>query len=76
MMIPLVLLQQDNHWHDLHWEKVGGISNSCPVLQDGLKECIKNKLITTAKRIIQRPQFGKLVEDELRGGRKSAAHGL
>jgi len=75
MVISLVLLQQDNHWHDFHWEKVGGIPNGSAVLQNGFKECIKNKLITTAKRIIQRPQFGKLVEDDLRGGWKGAAHG-
>src|SRR5215207_10412325 len=74
VMISLVLLQQYDHRHDLHWEQAGGIPNGCPMLQDGLKEYVKNKLITTAKCIIERPQFGKLVEDDLRCGRKSAAH--
>ena len=75
MMISLVLLEQYDHRHDLHWQQVGGVPDRCPMLQDGLKECVKNKLITTAKCIIERPQFGKLVEDDLRAGWKGAAHG-
>ena len=71
----LAFLQQNHEWHDLYWEEIDSISDDGAVLQDGFKEFIKDKLVTAAERVVERLQFRNLLESELRGGRKGAAHG-
>lgn len=75
LIISFALLQEDHERHDFQREQVGGIADCGPVLQDDGKEFVENELVAAAKRIIERPQFGKLAQNELCGGRKCAAHG-
>src|SRR5215207_892658 len=70
----LTLLQQNHKWHDLYGEQIGSISNGGAVLQDGFKEFIEDQLVSAAQRLVERLQFRNLVEGELCGRRKSAAH--